>query len=184
MRMIAPLVALTLALPVFADELPQGYVEIGRFTGTIDGTDTTLIATAHPEGENSDLEYLGLFDQYTIKTANGVGDYSPESLPWLEMTVQPDAVGEDTKTLRLDSLQLFTKDFFVPAYLAEVQAGYGTLALENLEARKDGYISFDFSADMPGTKMNELSEIVPDDNVPPTHIEGHFEGTLPEWEME
>ena len=186
MRMITALMATTLTagLPALAQNLPDGAIEIGRFTGTIEGKEITLLSTAFPEGENSDLEYTGMFDQYSLKTTNGFDKYAAQELPWLEIRVQPDPMSDDTETLRLDDLHLYTDDMFLPAYLAEAQSGYGTLTLENLETRKDGYISFDFSADMPKAIMNNANQVVPDPGGPPIHIEGHFEGTVPEWEMQ
>lgn len=182
-RPFTTLTALIVTLPAFAAELPAGYVEIGRFTGTIDGTETTLIATAHPEGENSDMEYSAMFNQYTITAIDGFDQYATPKLPWLEFGIQPDPMGDDTETLRLDDMHLFIEDMNIPAYLAEVQSGFGTLAFSNLETRNDGYIGFDFTAEMPKAMMNDAYEVVPDTSVPPIHIEGHFEGAVPEWKI-
>jgi len=75
------------ALPALADvipdPLPNGFVEQGRFTGTINGTDVTLITTGRP-GDNisglrlhryGDHEQLEMFE---ISVGSDFHDPPPE----------------------------------------------------------------------------------------------------------
>ncbi len=180
------------ALPALADvipdPLPNGFVEQGRFTGTINGTDVTLITTGRPRDNISGLrlyrhgdhEQLEMFE---ISASSDFHDPPPE-IPWsIRMTLRTDAA---TDELQLVIVKAFDGDYFTPL-MANTESGYmktGQITLQNIDTAKGGYISFDFSADLVRWEIAAGIDPAPIKGDLGGHIEGHYEGTVPDWATE
>jgi len=176
------------ALPALADvipdPLPNGFVEQGRFTGAINGTDVTLITTGRAEDNISGLCLYrhGDHEQSEMFEIGAGSDFHhpPAEIPWsIEMTLQTDAATEE---LQLVIVKAFDGDYFTPL-MANTEDGYmktGQITLQNIDTAKGGYISFDFSADLVRREISAGIDPAPIKGDPGGHIEGHYEGTVPD----
>lgn len=179
--------AVIFALPVMAEDLASGYRQIGNFTGSIGNENYSLISVSHDADENSDMGHAFGFGmhQYTIALKNGLDEYQTGKYPLLEITVQPDPMGSDEqkKNLRIDSVDLYISgNMIFPDYSAQLQSGFGTTEVENMQTDADGSISFDFTAELPKVALVNY-EIQPVDGAETIRIKGHFDGKVPAWEF-
>ena len=172
-------------VPAWADELPAGSREIGRFDGSIGGQEYSLISVAYDGSEDTDMDHVLMFgmQQYSIALKNGLDEYQAGKYPLLELIIQPDpmASDEDAKKLRMDTVSLYNSgNMMFPDYSSQLQSGFGTAEIKMIKFGEDGRISFDFTADLPKVAFKDLT-LTPVADADTIHIEGHFSGTVPKW---
>ena len=180
------------ALPALADvvaaPLPNGFVELGRFTGTINGTDVTLITTGRARDKISGLRLHRHGDHQQLETyeIHASSDFhsTPPRTPWsIGLTLMTDKA---TDELKLINVKAFDGDYYTPL-MAGTESSYmktGHITLQNIDTAKGGYISFDFAADLVRWEISAGSKPAPIKGDPGVHFEGHYEGTAPQWAIE
>lgn len=156
--------------------------EIGKYTLTINGLDASYISefiadTGAGTGTGktySDLAKMNSNSTEMIRVdAHTPRDEEQSELPSISLTLSGDASGYTN----LMFIQLIDIDYETALTANDT---LGQKHIENIKVGADGSISFDFSADLVRTSLEEETAI---DGAAGAHIEGSYSGKIPASEM-
>lgn len=178
-------IALCFALPATAFDLPNGFEEVGKFSGKVNGKPLELLSTSSQEIEYSDLHFANYTDKmqrilraYTVQASAGL-DQDGQAVPPI-LSVEFDQ-NPETGALTPARVILVDKNWIYPFVTYPPDRSREKIQLANLVFDDSGEISFDIKADMTLVDWEHYKPVF---DAPQIKVQGHFSGKFPAFALE